>query len=906
MDIGIGLYALLVPVLLVALQSLYLWVTPLIGITGIIPDVTRSVLALLLLLVPTFLMGGTLPMLIRGLTDRLDSLGGNTARLYGLNTFGAAMGAFSAGYFLIPNLGVRASTGVAVLFNLVAGVVVFLFANRWQTSVAPISDQSESNPNENLSRNPILTPFESKILLAGFAFSGFAALQFQTAWIKAMLLMVGSSVYAFSATLTVFLAGIAIGSFIAIRITTRYFDRRLLRLAVIIQFLLSLSALGSMVLIGEIPEMLIKGYESGLVKEFRIYQLYQFGLCFLVMLVPTIFMGILFPVVVSLWTRSALVLGHGVGLAYACNTFGTILGALLGGVFILPFLGIQNSVVFASGISVMVAASYWFMVWKGKSSGSRIFVLILSPAIFALIVFMMPAWNKLVMQSGPYIYADSLAGFTKKEGLESFLRKRTDLLFYEEGINGVISVTQRNDQRSLAVNGKIDASSKSDMPTQVMLGQVPMMIHPDPEDVLVLGLGSGATAGAIASHQNLENLDLVEISPEVIAATKFFQEVNNNVLADPKVNVIHADGRNYITSTSNKYDVIVSEPSNPWLSGVSNLFTREFFQAARDRLKNGGLLAQWFHFYSMSNEDLKSVLGTFTDEFKYVQIWLPMSTDLILIGSSSPIGLDDHLMRNRFRNPEVSNSLKQGGVTHIAEFVNQFFLNDSQARALGIGSIRNTDDHPKIEFSAPKYLHQNTSYKNINFLFFNEKEHRNTIEAVKMVMPAGNNWEVLAAGLNLVSTSNTTKPQATWRVAYKWLKNNEAAVIKIFVYLHWKDDVSRYQLISGIRTQQGNDVQTRNILDQYLTNGISERGSITLRGKVPGFWATGPSGNSGMSQIGIAWECNVSTDWGYQYLVRRYLKDFGEELDKVLVELAEQVSCIDHISASPGEPATSQ
>jgi len=707
-------------------------------------------------------------------------------------------------------------------------------------------------------------------------------------------LIIGSSVYAFSTTLTVFLAGIALGSFIAIPLIRKMSSRALLRFVALLQLFLALSALLSMILIGQLPFLFMQVHAVGWRSSFAQDEFLHFALSFLVMILPTLAMGILFPVITSLWTRSREQLGQGVGVAYAANTLGTILGALLGGIVILPWLGIQNSVILASGLGILISVTYWLIASRQQPRPVRAGGALLAILSFGLIVWAMPPWRPMRMQSGPFLYANLLTKSFLAGTPERQLSSGNRLLYYEEGMNGVVSVNQADSDLYLVINGKVDATSKGDMPTQIMIGQLPMLIHPDPQQVLVLGMGSGSSAGAVTTHDALEQLDLVEISPQVVEAAKFFKNWNEDLHDNPKVNLIEADGRNYVAATDKKYDVIISEPSNPWISGVSNLFTREFFQSARQRLKPGGIVTQWFHTYSMSEQDLQSLLATFAAEFAYVSIWSPLSSDLILIGSDQPINLDDQQMRSRFNQPAVRSNIRYAGKNKLAEVMNDYVLDDQRIRNLAANGRINSDDHPYIEFNAPRFLLSNTHSKNLKFLYDNQTVHNIRVPVNNLAVADDDGWEIAAANLHLQpQSSQSTRPQGTWLIQHRRSDDEENVFVKNNVMLEWQDAVSRYQLLSGVRTESDKDIQTRDLLDSHLRDGIIQRGSMKLENQVDAYWAFGPQKASATTQIVLAWEYKVSEKWGYQYVARSILAESSDaNLRSKLVEFAKQFSCL--------------
>ncbi len=715
---AVGLYAALTPWLFPALQALYAGTAGAAGVAGTGAHASRFGLALAALLVPTFLMGGTLPLLVRGLTRELPELGSITGRLYGINTLGATLGAFAAGYLLLPGIGVASSIFVGVALNLAVAGAVFLMAGG--RPPRPVPSETARKPRrkgdasarasrpEPLQPPEPLRPWVAAVVLIGFAAAGFASLLSQLAWIRALILVVGSSVYAFTITLTSFLAGIGIGSllfgrFLAGRGRTGVGDGLALAagLAVFIGFAVLLSLLA----IGKTPGLFLHAFEAGLQESFLLFQALIFGLNFLIMLLPTLGMGALFPLITVLWTRNAAAVGGGVGTAYAVNTAGTILGSVLGGLVLLPSLGVHGSLVLAAGIYLTVALGFWLVRPTQVRAAPRYALATGVLLGFAAAVVLLPPWNRVLMSAGVYYDPDRYL----RQGAENPLTgggKDEQLVYYAEGLDGTVAVFDRQSYRTLVINGKVDASSSGDMPTQVLLGRLPMLMHPAPRRALIVGLGSGVTAAAVvAAGKALDSLTVLEISPEVVEASRFFAPENGDVLSDPRVDLALADARNYLMAAPGRYDLIISEPSNPWISGISNLFTRDFFELARSRLAPGGLMVQWFHLYGMSEADLQSVLRTYGSVFPHVSVWTPLLGDLILVGSDAPHALDYGLLAQALARDDGPLSLKSIRVEKPRDLVRTFLMGGPELTRYASGVPLNTDDRPRIEFNAPRNLY---------------------------------------------------------------------------------------------------------------------------------------------------------------------------------------------------------
>lgn len=324
------------------------------------------------------------------------------------------------------------------------------------------------------------------------------------------------------------------------------------------------------------------------------------------------------------------------------------------------------------------------------------------------------------MTAGMYKYVSSLDDHGREDILDYAVRPY-DLLYYREGLSSVVTVARNRDTQNLwlANNGKVDASTTIDMPTQILVSLLPLQHVEDPEDVLVIGLASGITAGALTLVDEVQRLDVVELEPAIREASDFFVDFNHGLLADPRTNLLVADGRNHVLRTPpGTYDVVVSEPSNPWLTGVSNLFTREFFEMGRARLAPGGVWAQWVQMYGMDDADLRSLLGTFADVFPHVLVYAAAEdADLVLLGADHPLPPSEDAAARLFRWPAVADALAEIDMDGPADVQAALVLTRDDVLRLAGHVERNTDDNLRIEYRAPLHLHEDTQEINVPLLY---------------------------------------------------------------------------------------------------------------------------------------------------------------------------------------------
>ena len=838
LELGIGVYALLTLFLFDWAKSLYVATARVFGVTGWGAHGSSLALAFAILLVPTFLMGGTLPLLIRGLSGKGVPLSKLTARLYGFNTLGATLGAFLGGFFLLSRWGLAGTTCFASGLALLAAFFVLSQSRKREEDTAA---DAEADPPGKIAFH-----FRWNWILAGFAVSGFAAMIYQLSWIRALTLVIGGSVYAFSTTLTTFLAGIALGSFAVNRFAGSYSRDRNLHLAGWLQTGIALSATAGLWLIGKLPDFFLKGYQSGIGDNFSLYLGFIFLLCFGVMFLPTFLLGSLFPLIASTWAKQSGSIGKGIGTAYAANSAGTILGAFGGGLLIVPLLGIHGSTFLAAGASAAAGCIFWLQ--KTRQDERRFLRIGGVLAAVAMLCLLVPRWDKAVMTSGVFYHTK---WFTEQGDWHQAVRERT-MLYYKEGPDGVVCVTESDDNRILHINGKPDGSNAGDLSTQILLAQIPMLMHPAPKKAAVIGLGTGTTPAGVATQKNLERLDVIEISPEVVEASHFFRDINRDVLDDPRTVLTVADARNVMLASNANYDVIISEPSNPWISGVANMFTREFFQLAESRLAEDGIMSQWIHCYNMAPEDLKGIIRTFQSVFGNVSLWMPALGDFILIGSKQPHGLHFDRVSSALKGREVRSMMTSVGRESLEKIASAYLLGNAELKKYAGDASLNTDDRPRLEFSAPRYLYSRTTEKNLagimKFL-----GSGSVTPPVKGLTRVGNGvLEIPSLELKVHPSSAPIEDvKIVFAVNHQMEKDGIMTAVAQHL-LQWREGgAALISLAASTHAEPWAAQEREAVLSSAMTRGKIEKGEVTLPGGERANWV----GDGSM--IGLAWSAPV-------------------------------------------------
>ena len=727
LELGVGVLAPLVAFGIAGIERLYVALHPHLAGSLVALSFVRLVLALLVLLAPTVLMGGTLPaltVLLRRDAARRDAdaaLHRDLGSLYGLNTLGAVAGTALVGFVLLGQLGLVRTTLLAAVANVGVGLFSLWLERRSPASVAAEIETSGSGrraPEDRAAPEGLLVRWA----ILAFAVSGGLSLAYEVAWTRVLAQVIGSSTYAFSMILGGFLLGVGAGSLLL----GRWKGRDEAGLWGFSAAELGIGATAALVvpLLVRLPELQLRGF--AFVESMRGVLVLQFGLCLLVVLLPTLFMGATFPLVAGFVARRARDVGRDVGRLYAGNTVGGIVGSMLAGFVVLPALGTQKTLLLALGGNVLVAVVGFALLWRHERGrvapppGERRPLRLAFGGVallFVVLAFVTPPWDPYVLDAGIAIGGPEAAHGDPNPSLR-IVGRGSDILYYREGLNANISVRKDESQLYLKTNGKTDGTSKGDMPTQLMLGLLPSLAHPEPRRTLVIGLGTGASARA-ALVPGLARLDVVEIEPVVVeAARRYFGVVNDGLFDDPRTRIVVDDARSFLLTTPERYDIVVSEPSNPWISGVASLFSVDHYQRCADRLASGGLVAQWLQIYALRPELVQMVLASMHEVFPHLTVWSFHHGDLIVLASREPLPLFDRAaMDVRLDGWQVRDTVHRVlDVRSAAGVLGFFLLDEEDAARVASGAPLNTEDRPRLEFAAPLSLYLPTRDTNAEML----------------------------------------------------------------------------------------------------------------------------------------------------------------------------------------------
>jgi predicted membrane-bound spermidine synthase/Tfp pilus assembly protein PilF len=412
----------------------------------------------------------------------------------------------------------------------------------------------------------------------------------------------------------------------------------------------------------------------------------------------TIF-GFNFPLFLVLLDRGADS-GRGsaetMGMAYAANTIGGIVGSVVTGFWLIPLVGSFRVIAAAAGVNLLLALILDLRQLR------RVLPLALDLSCL-LIVFVVASstffYNQSLLFFSAALYGNSYGGRLTLDEIAA----TKDLVFATEGINDSIAVVRTDNHVALRVNGKVDAST-DDARTQLVLAHLGAAFHSAPRRVLVIGFGGGMTASAVARYPDVVKIDCVEIEPAVIRAAPYLESLNRNVLKDARLHVIVDDARNFLLTTREKYDLIISEPSNPWIAGIATLFTDEYYRAARERLATGGSFVQWVQAYSIAPADLRMIAASFAPHFSDVTLWRAGETDLLLLGRTDATPFQFSHLRSLWPNEALRADFESMDIHQPEGLAAYFLLDDSAVRKLAEGSTLNTDDRTLLEYHAPQSI----------------------------------------------------------------------------------------------------------------------------------------------------------------------------------------------------------
>ncbi len=629
----------------------------------------KFLLTVLLLLLPTLCMGATFPVMARVMVRRGSELGSKVSALYGLNTFGAVLGALLSGFVFIPSFGLDGTIFVACGLNVSVAVVGFVL----RTRLAPEPEADAAEPSQASAERVTITPRAYRALIV-LATTGFVAIASEVAWTRYLVMFVGTTIYGFSAIVSAVLMGVALGSWSVKRWIDRW--RAPERWLVIGLCLLGLCLLLARSGLSQVPR--IQGWLAQETLSPNAVHLVRYVVAFIVVLPANWVFGALFPVSLRVFCADRGELTQHVGLAYAVNTLMGIVGSLVAGFYWLPTFGTSH-LLFWTALSILMLP---FVFWEElRGRWSLIVPISLLLALPVGLVLPTPDYRSLLAS----VRLD--LPLAKQAQRTSFLR---------EGRTGVISVETGDDRFFKIYNNglnesKIDRTDPHNaLLMESLLGLIPYFLHEHPRSAFVVGLGGGATMRAL-EYTKIQSLRVVELEPVMSQAVASVLKPGPSGLVDPRLTLSFNDARNTLLVEPKRYDIIVSQPSHPWRAGSANVFTREFFQIARERLAPGGIYGQWLALFRMDQTTLRSILRAFVDVFPEALAMANLQTgDLLFFGSNQPMKFSSRMVA-RSREEDVRRLLGRRGVRNPVSLLRLFALSRREmVRAAG-GAEPSTD-----------------------------------------------------------------------------------------------------------------------------------------------------------------------------------------------------------------------
>jgi len=533
-----------------------------------------------------------------------------------------------------------------------------------------------------------------KIILIAFMLSGMAALIYEVVWTRPLQLIFGSTIYVSSIILASFMLGIGWGSLLMSKFIEKI--KNPLYFYALFELFIGLFGISLIFLFNSLPNFYLKIYES-LHQNFALFSFTQFVLVFSLLLIPTLVMGATWPIVAKFYVKEKV--GKGIGEIYSANNVGAIFGSFTSGFLLVPLLGIKESIIFAGILNLIVGST--ILLIANKKIAFK--VLPLTFLIFILFAIF-SHYNIKELSYGKFYYP-----FVPED-----IIKESKLVFYKESPYSTISVLEWRGAKSLMLNGKGQGGTMiTDLRINFLLAYIPLLLHENPKTSLLIGLGTGTTASILAKFTNTTT---VEIDPYIYEAAKEFRPLSEGIFNNPNHTLVIADARNYLLWDKNKYDIIASEPSDPWQSFSTSLYSKEFYELIKEHLNENGLFVQWVPIYEFTPHDFKMFYKTFNSIFPYVLGFVNLKnftskgkifnpTEIILVGSLKPINLDKVRVSQRIMKVnEIQKDLIFINIFTPNQFFDLYLFNQDNLKGYADNALIITDDRPILEFSSARNI----------------------------------------------------------------------------------------------------------------------------------------------------------------------------------------------------------
>lgn len=679
LEFCIGIYALATLFLFTQVDTIWTTIYSAVGGDPFLYSLVRFALCFVILLVPTTLMGGTLPILSKYFSRSLDRIGWSLGMIYSVNTFGAVIGSFSVGFFLIRMIGIRHTLFAGVACNMVVALFAFLMGSIKAAPEVPAAEAIDESPEESVSEKEVIGSGTLKLVLIAFALSGFASLSYELLWTRILVYFLGVQTYAFTTMLVTFLLGIAIGSAVFASFTDSVKNK--VWLFGIIEMGIGLSSLAALLSMRYMSSVAVYFSKIGFVTSWWHMTTLKFILAAIFMFVPTFLMGSTFPLVSKIFIRNLKRISSSVGNIYALNTAGGIVGSVLTGFVLLPLLGIRRNIIIVVAINIVLGLILVTVSSRRKAFVGRIAQFAGISALLALMV--LARTDRPILQDWNVHHRGAIY----------------EVLYNNEGIEGTLSVLRNKKTNSLElnINGQSTAySSYRDVQVHKMLVHYPMLLHPDPKKVLIIGFGMGITSYGATLYDDAD-VTCVELVEGEIEAASYFDALNHGVMQSPKFNFVHGDGRNYIHVVDREFDVISFNAIHPRLSPA--LYTKDFYEKCRTRLAPGGIICAWMPPNWITQAEFRSLVKTFVDVFPQSTLWHSNPDHVLLVGGMEKPEIDFDTLKRRIAQPQILEHLRHSNLGDPLSFIGMLTLGPEGLKEYTKDSFPVTDNHPMIEFS---------------------------------------------------------------------------------------------------------------------------------------------------------------------------------------------------------------
>jgi spermidine synthase len=645
----------------------------------------RGLIAAICLLPPTILMGASLPAIVRGIESTPRGVSW-WSWLYGINLAGAIFGTLFAGFYLLRIYNMATATYVAAAINVAVAVISFVLAGIEKARESSASAAVSSEPQAAMGEDPSM---HGSIYIA-IALSGATALGAQVIWTRLMGMLLGSTTYVFSIILAVFLIGLAIGSGLAALMVRQVRPRVALGWCQLL--LTAATAWSAIMLTASLPFWPVNPMLA--LSPWYTFQL-DLARCCWAILPGTILWGASFPLALAAVASPGEDSGKTVGTVYAANTFGAIVGALVFSLALVPWIGTQQTqrvLLVASAVSALIVLVPHVRVFPSRVAQGSLAVAMVLAGLLAWAIGPIPG---------------VLVEYGRKAPIQAQGSVIIDLV---EGRNSSAAIAQWSDGTiGLGVNGHVQASNiPYDMKLQRMVGHLPLLLHPNPRSVLGIGFGAGVTAGTFTTYPNIERITICEIEPVIPPlSTKHFARENYNVMNNPKTRIVYDDARHYLMTTTDKFDVIASDPLDVFAKGTAALYTKEYFEAVKAHLNPGGYFSLYVPLYETDLRTIKSELATFFAAFPNGTVWANTINgrgyDMVFMGQAEPLKVDLDAAQARLERSDyvpVAESLRGIGIGSVVDLLATFTGQASDFAPWVQGSEINTDLDLRLQYLA--------------------------------------------------------------------------------------------------------------------------------------------------------------------------------------------------------------